>query len=206
VQQPCGDHRKGEIEIVGEEPLLTACFASDPLLGTLYQDRYVTILRDPVRTPSGDLGAYLRILPTVTQGGKKGTAVLGVLNGAVLLLRVYRHALRAWEWSIPRGFAEPGEALRRTAVREWHEETVFLPRTLYSLGCVTPDSGLLGDRVELFFAEIAPGGSRTVDELEAIGGMALVPVPELLRRISEGDIEDAFTIVATMRAQHRGLL
>jgi 8-oxo-dGTP pyrophosphatase MutT (NUDIX family) len=56
-----------------------------------------------------------------------------VTDGLHLLLG---HAFRSPRWDIPKGLAEPGEALRDAAVRELKEETglAVLPSRLRSIG------------------------------------------------------------------------
>src|SRR5262245_35313789 len=72
--------------------------------GKVFEDQYVTLYRDPVRFPGGQLGTYLRISWSEKLGN--GVVILPRLNNSFVLTRHFRHATRAWHWEIPRGFGE----------------------------------------------------------------------------------------------------
>ncbi|WEV26700.1 NUDIX hydrolase [Streptomyces sp. 71268] len=132
--------------------------APDAPVGVVYEDSYVTVVRDAVRFPDGTHGLYLRVLPRVAD---PGVVVLPILpTGRVVLVEHYRHATRAWHWEVPRGMGEPGATGADSAARELREEIGARATELVPLGDVHPDTGLLGSRVELFAARIphpAPG-------------------------------------------------
>jgi ADP-ribose pyrophosphatase len=206
LQEPVGDPDAGEIGIVADRSQLLQRFVDDDFLGLLYRDQYITLLRDPVVFPSREAGSYLRILHTAAHRGKTGAALLGVSNGQVLMVHVYRHALRNWEWSIPRGFSEPGEDGLSTGLRELREETGFEAQQVQSLGWFTPDSGLLAERVELIYALLGHRDPSPTANVHEVHDIALVPAGELEHRIGSGEIQDSFTIVAFARAAYQGLL
>jgi ADP-ribose pyrophosphatase len=166
-----------------------------------YEDAFVCVVRDYVRLPGGDKTGYIRILAKPLNGA--GAAILPIVNGKVLLLRQYRHALPGLHLEIPRGFAEIAETPRQAATRELAEETGLQGFDLQSLGWYTPDSGILASRVELFcmvtenspFVMTEPGVDYT-----------FVTSAELDELIGDGTVEDGFTIAATFRARLRGFL
>lgn len=53
--------------------------------------------------------------------------------GKYLLIRQFRFAARSWLWEWPAGGIEPGESLKKAAVRELMEETGFRPARLRKL-------------------------------------------------------------------------
>lgn len=126
--------------------------APDAPVGVVYEDSYVTVVRDAVRFPDGAHGLYLRVLPRVAD---PGVVVLPLLpTGRVVLVEHYRHATRAWHWEVPRGMGEPGATGADSAARELREEIGARATELVPLGDVHPDTGLLGSRVQLFAARI----------------------------------------------------
>ena len=82
-----------------------------------------------------------------------GTCVLPVRDGRYALLCIYRHAIRAESWEIPRGFVD-GETAVVAARRELEEKTglTCAPSSLKPLGLVTPDAGVFAARIQLFAA------------------------------------------------------
>ncbi|QNJ41350.1 NUDIX hydrolase [Streptomyces buecherae] len=126
--------------------------APDTPVGVVYEDSYVTVVRDAVRFPDGAHGLYLRVLPRATD---PGVVVLPLLpTGRVVLVEHYRHATRAWHWEVPRGMGEPGATGADSAARELREEIGARATELVPLGDVHPDTGLLGSRVQLFAARV----------------------------------------------------
>ncbi|MGW1073669.1 NUDIX hydrolase [Streptomyces sp. NPDC002537] len=185
-----------------EEARRTSGAGPDEHVGVVYADRFVTLVRDAVRFPGGALGLYVRMLSTATGPG----AVILPLTGdhGIVLVEHYRHATRAWHWEVPRGMGEPGATGAETAVRELAEELGTRATEVIPLGLVHPDSGLLGDHVELFAARVERTGE--LDAAEGIRRTVTRPWPEVADMIDRGDITCAFTIAAFTRARLRGLL
>ncbi|GGX60751.1 NUDIX hydrolase [Streptomyces hiroshimensis] len=174
----------------------------EPPVGVVYADRFVTLVRDAVRFPGGALGLYVRMLSTTAS---PGAVVLPLTRaGDVVLVEHYRHATRSWHWEVPRGMGSPGATGAENAVRELAEEIGAEAAELISLGRLHPDSGLLGDHVELFAARIDGFGSPETSE--GIRKIVTRPWPEVAEMIAEGSITCAFTIAVLTRALLKGLL
>ncbi|MGW2597982.1 NUDIX hydrolase [Streptomyces klenkii] len=179
----------------------TAAGASAPV-GVVYADRFVTLVRDAVRFPGGALGLYLRMLSTAAS---PGAVVLPLTTtGDVVLVEHYRHATRSWHWEVPRGMGAPGATGVESAVRELAEEIGAEATELISLGRVHPDSGLLGDHVELFAARIA--GFGPPETSEGIRRIVTRPWSEVSGMVAAGEITCGFTIAVLTRALLNGLL
>ncbi|RLV09871.1 NTP pyrophosphohydrolase [Streptomyces griseocarneus] len=170
--------------------------------GVVYTDPFVTVVRDAVRFPGGFLGLYVRMLSTAAAPG----AVVLPLAGAdgVVLVEHYRHATRSWHWEAPRGNGRTGASGAETAARELAEELGTQATELVPLGRVHPDTGLLGDCVELFAARVE--GTGTLDTAEGIRRAVTRPWPTVADMIANGDITCGFTIAAFTRARLKGLL
>lgn len=99
---------------------------------------------------------YLVVQPREANAGMvTGVAVLPVVKGRFGLLKVYRPALAASGWEVPRGFVGEGEAEPLAVLRELEEETglVCSLESLHSLGLLAPDGGVLAGKIHLFVAE-----------------------------------------------------
>ncbi|ATL25037.1 NUDIX hydrolase [Streptomyces formicae] len=126
-------------------------------------------------------------------------------DGTLLLIRSWRIAVRRWCLEAPAGRCEPGETPRETAVRELAEETGARAEVLHPLGSVWPSSGSSNEEVHLFLApSVAPGQPR-LDHGEVILPGPL-PVEEALELATGGELQDAPTALALLRAHRRGLL
>lgn len=187
-------NQPGGIEILTEPDAVRAAG------GVLYEDRYVVLLRDPVRFPDGTTGTYIRsISPTPEQG----CVVLPLLDGQVVLIEHFRHATRSWQWEVPRGFATPGMEPGANAAKELREEIGAVALEIVPLGELHPDTGVTADRVSLFAARIEALGP--LDTAEGIRSSVTVPFAEAEAMVADGRITDAFTIAVLMRARLAGL-
>jgi ADP-ribose pyrophosphatase len=130
-----------------------------------------------------------------------GVVVLPVLRGEILLLRMYRHAVRRWSWEAPRGFADPDEPPEIAARRELAEETgLDCPASgLIPLGVCAPETGTLAGRGLLFAAvDCSPAFER--DRCEpGLGECRAFSPEQALAMADTAEIEDGFTLAALYR-------
>jgi ADP-ribose pyrophosphatase len=175
--------------------------ASDTRTGVVYSDPWMTIARDAVRRPDGTLGAYGRIIPS--RDGS-GVAVLPLIDGQVVLLRISRHATREIHLEIPRGFGESGVSAADQARAELHEEIQAKADSLTSLGRLHVDTGATAGATELFFAQISAYGQPQA--AEGILGIEVKPPQEVAGLIRDARITDSFTTATFTRAWLHGLL
>lgn len=180
-----GSHETGEIEIVKQD--------------IVFRNKFAKIYNDKVIFPNGSNGKYLRLLWKIPVGA----VILPIMPGnKIVLLRTFRHAIRAWSLEIPRGFGDQGESPAETAARELNEETGLTISKLFELGAVTPDSGILGARVPLFIARIAEKEEKHLHKVknEAIKGIAVLEYSKVLEMITNGQIWDGYTIASIFKA------
>lgn len=159
--------------------------------GMVYQSRYNTFLVDPIAKADGTYYPFERVLPTAGNG----VVIAAMRAEKFILLKQYRHALRAEQYSFPRGYAEPGTAplenIRRELAEELHATVMHAPQ---SLGFLEPDSGLTSRRIEVFLVEL--------DDYQAnIGHEGIIEVREvspedLAQMIENGTVSDGYTIGA----------
>lgn len=140
--------------------------------------------------------------------GSPGAVVLAVRGAEVALVEVFRRPLGQVLLELPRGFANTGETIRRTAARELAEETGLTvdPDALVDLGLVAPNSGVLESVVGLFLAIIPEREGALAPADAEVGSAQWVPVDDVLAMAEDGRIIDGFTLAALLRAYLRGLL
>ncbi|HSO19836.1 MAG TPA: NUDIX hydrolase, partial [Desulfosarcina sp.] len=85
-------------------------------------------------------------------------------DGAVLLLRQFRHAAGGYIWEIPAGTLEPGEDALSCAHRELAEETGYRARQLEKLTEITPLPAYSDERIHLY---LATGLEKAHQDLDA---------------------------------------
>lgn len=164
--------------------------------GLIYESPFNTLLSDPIVSPDSGDGTsraffpYERMLPTAGNG----VVIATIHKGKFVLLKQYRHALRSYQLSFPRGFAEPGADGRENVLRELSEELHAVPsKEPHFIGKIAPDSGLTSRVTEVYsvciesFCETRQEGIAEVIEIDAT---------ELAHLIGTGDINDGYTIGA----------
>lgn len=171
-------------------------------VGVVFEDSYLTILRDAVRTPEGKRTTYLRVYNRLDKG--PGAAILARKGEKFVLLRHHRHALRSFLIEAPRGFSRPSENCEETAKRQLHEEIEGHAASFEPLGQIHPDGGKLGDSVCGMLVDLTDIG--TAERGEAISGYELVDAKELTRRIASNEITDAFTLALYAKAVARKII
>ncbi|MFG2243708.1 NUDIX hydrolase [Spirillospora sp. NPDC048823] len=153
-----------------------------------------------MRFPDGRIGAYLRVVHANRQAG---AAVLATCDGRAVLMRHFRHATREWHWEIPRGSPEPGETPEQTARRELEEEIGVPARSIEFLGDFYADTGVVGSKAGLFWADVAH--PRDSHPEEGIDRIELFSPQQLDLMLDRGEITDSFTMAALLHARRRGL-
>lgn len=146
---------------------------------------------------------YLVVAPKTT--GKNlvtGVAILPIIDGQVGLIRIYRPAIRNYSWEIPHGFVDDGEDEETSALRELQEETGLLadPGCIFSMGYITPDTGILAARVHLFLADDCYAKRQIKNEL-GLREFRFFPVDEFEMMINRSEIQDTFTLAAWCKYQ-----
>jgi ADP-ribose pyrophosphatase len=171
---------------------------ADTRVGVLASDPYMTVLRDAVRFGNGTYGLYNRIFENAC------VAVLPLLEGRAVIIRVFRHGLRQWSLEFPRGGVEPDETHEQAARRELREEIGANASELIDTGEFTPGGSALAIRARLYVARIDE--VRHVDRAESISEATPVSTARLETLIRDGEIIDGFSLALFARARLLGLL
>jgi len=126
-------------------------------------------------------------------------------DGRLMLLRQYRYTLRQAILEFPAGTREPGEEWLACARRELAEEVGRAAEEWIPLGILFPAPGICDEVQHCYLAQTlsAVDPARDYDELMEI---ELFTPREVEKAIADGELCDAKSIAAFMRARLRGLL
>lgn len=165
-------------------------------LGVIYEDAFFTILRDPVKFPNGEYGAYLRISSRLDR--RNGVATIGEdQNGRIAFIELFRHPIRKLSLELPRGFREVGEGSHESAKREFLEETGQEIKNLSNIGAINPDTGLQITQVDILLGHVErTENPLSVDPLEAISQVIWLTEMEIKQAIKANKIVDGITLSA----------
>jgi ADP-ribose pyrophosphatase len=161
---------------------------------THWQGRTVTVTSERVLLPNGNEVD----LDVVHHPGASAVVPLRD-DGSVLLVRQYRHTTGGWLLEVPAGKLAPGEDPRDCARRELEEEAGVRAAELVPLGGIWMTPGFCDERIWLFLARGLSAGEQRLETDEALQVEAL-PLPEAERRALAGEICDAKSVCALLRA------
>ena len=159
-----------------------------------YEGKIINLRVDEARLPDGSTAAR----EVVEHPG--GVGVLALTDeGEVLLVQQYRYPYGEITTEIPAGKRDRGEEPLETGKRELAEETGATADNFTSLGVLYPTPGYCDEVIYLYlatglhFAEMHPDEDEFLDVLR-------MPLAELVERVMAGEIPDAKTQIAALKA------
>lgn len=162
---------------------------------TIFDGRIIHVHRDIVRLPDG--GESFR--EVVDHPG--GVCVLALDDQErALLVCQFRYPYGKVLWELPAGKLEYGEDPERAAIRELKEETGAEAGEFTSLGELYPSPGYCGEIIRMYFARKLRFGAAHLDEGEFLN-VERVPFARLAERVLSGEIRDAKTVAAVLKAK-----
>ena len=130
-----------------------------------------------------------------------GVAVLPLDDqNNVLTVTQYRYVLGRTLLEIPAGKLDPGEEPADGALRELREETGAVPEVFLPLGRIVPAPGCYSEILHLFLARGLRMQEQQLDPDEFLR-VERIPFGEMVRRCLSGEIEDAKTVAAVLKAK-----
>ena len=165
----------------------------------VYRGRILRVREDKVLLPNGKTGTR----EVVEHPGGVGILALEA-DGTVLLVRQYRYAFGRTLLEIPAGKREPGEEPFVTARRELREETGAIAESWTPLGSLIASPGCYDEVLYLYLAQDLHYGATDPDEDEFLA-VERMPLEELSRLCLEGEVADAKTVCAVLKAKLLGL-
>lgn len=161
-----------------------------------FNGRILTVHVDTVTLPNGETA-----LREVADH-PSGVAVLA-LDGEnnVLTVTQYRYPFGKPLLEIPAGKLDhPGEDPYAAGLRELEEETGAVPGIYEPLGRILPSPGCYGETLHLYLARELRMSEQHLDEDEFLN-VERIPFDEMVRRCLDGEIEDAKTVAAVLKAK-----
>jgi len=161
----------------------------------IYDGAVLKVVRDKVSLPNG-AEAYREMCLHVG-----AVAVLPLLeDGRVIMERRYRYAHGRVFPEIPAGKLDaPDEIPLSAAQRELREETGAVAERYTYLGRIDTTPALINEKIHLYLAEGLTFGERELDEDEFLD-VELIPLEELYEMVMRGEIADAKTQIAVLKA------
>lgn len=126
-----------------------------------------------------------------------GACVLCVYGGKIALVRQFRYAYGEEMLELPAGKLNAGEDPAVAAARELGEETGLVAKELNHIYTIYPTPGYTNEKIYIYEAVGVTAGRQHLDEGEFLNVEFYTP-EEVLKKISEGEIKDAKTIVAVL--------
>ncbi len=162
----------------------------------IHQGSVVNLGLETVKAPNGEIFA----LEIVRHPG--GAVVIAMDdNKNVCLIKQFRHAANGWIWEFPAGIAEEHESIESVAKRELKEETGCEAKHWKSLGSMLSTPGFCTERLHLFLAAGITKGKADQEPYEFIE-IHWLPLSQVVEMATNGEIDDAKTIVALFRVIH----
>jgi len=163
----------------------------------VYHNHWISVREDMVELPDGRSTLY---------GVVECNECVGVLpfldRDTVLLVGQYRYVAGDFFWEIPTGGQHAGETPTQAAQRELAEEAGHEAGRLVELGDFHTSKSILREVAHLYMAENLRPALRPADPTEFIERRA-VPFAEAVTMVERGEIKDAMTIIAVLRAARR---
>jgi ADP-ribose pyrophosphatase len=162
----------------------------------IYKGAIFGVRRDEVLEPTG----VRTTREVITHPGS--VVVMPVLpDGRIILIRQYRHAARQFLWELVAGRIDPGESVRRAAVRELIEETGYRAKRLRIFLDLFPTPGFLEERMYILLAQGLTLGKAEPEDDEKITAKPYTRA-ELERMIQRGILRDAKSIAGLLYYFH----
>ena len=160
----------------------------------IFSGRVLHVHRDQVELPNGRTSDR----EIVDHPGGVGVLALDG-EGNVLVVSQYRYAYGKVLREIPAGKLERGEDPYAAAMRELREETGAAADKLIPLGELYPSPGYCNEIIRIYLARNLSWGETDLDDDEFLN-LERVPFRTLLEEVLSGEITDAKTCVAVMKA------
>lgn len=161
----------------------------------IFDGHILHVRLDAVRLPDGSEASR----EVVDHPG--GVCVLALdAQDRALMVCQFRYPYGKVLWEVPAGKLEYGEDPEQAAIRELKEETGATAGEFASLGELYPSPGYCGEIIRMYFARKLTFGETHLDEDEFLN-MERVPFDRLVERVLSGEIKDAKTIAAVLKAK-----
>lgn len=162
---------------------------------TIFEGNILHVRRDTVALGDGSEA----VREVVDHPG--GVCVLALdREHCALMVRQFRYPFSRVLREIPAGKLERGENPGEAAVRELREETGAVAEKWESLGEIYPTPAYCGEIIRMYLAQELTFGEAEPDEGEFLE-VERVPFDTLVKEVLNGEIRDAKTVAAVLKAR-----
>ena len=163
----------------------------------IYSGSVLHVIRDTIMLPNGET-SHREVCLHIG-----AVAVIPLLDdGRVIMERQFRYAHGRVFFEIPAGKLDtPDEDPLEAAKRELREETGAVAEQMTYLGEIDTTPALMNEKIYLYLAEGITFGERELDYDEFLD-VELVPLADLVRMVMSGEIKDAKTQIAVLKADY----
>ena len=160
----------------------------------IYDGKVFKITRDDVELCDG----YKSIREVVHHNG--GVVIVAEKDNKILMVQQYRYPTKETLYELPAGkLDKSGEDILSAAKRELEEETGYNAQSWEYLGFIWTSPGFCSEKLHLFKATNLSFKGQHLDEGEILNYHA-IEIEKVFEMIKTGEINDAKTICALMRA------
>lgn len=160
----------------------------------VYNGKIMTVYRDSVKISDG----HKSFREVVHHSG--GVVILALTDDDnILTVKQFRYPLKDTILELPAGKLEKAENPDFAAKRELEEETGYRAKTWKSLGYIFTSPGYSDEKLYLYFAKDLEFVGEHPDEGEILKTFE-VSRKEFVKKIHSGEISDAKSVCAVMRA------
>lgn len=163
----------------------------------IFDGRVVKLYKDRIELPTGQKS----FREVVKHSG--GVVILAKKEDKILIVKQFRYPMKEVLYELPAGKLEIGEDPFEAAKRELEEETGYCANKWTDLGFVYTSPGYSDEKLYLYEAEDLEFTHCHPDEGEIIQAFEY-KYDDVLKMINNGEINDAKTLCALMRAQIKG--
>jgi len=114
---------------------------------TVFKGRVFTVLVETITLPKGG-----ELVVEIVRHPGSVVLIPVTDDGALMLVRQYRHPIGRWVWELPAGTLKPDEDIEGAAIRECHEEIGLIPDRLERVGSFYPSPGFCDEIMHFFRA------------------------------------------------------
>ena len=161
----------------------------------IFKGHIIDVHVDEVLLPNGNK-SFREVVDHVD-----GVAVLALdADNNVMMVTQYRYVFSRNMLEIPAGKLDAGEDPATGALRELREEVGVVPGDFRPMGSFIAAPGCYGEILHLYLARDLKEVGQDLDPDEFLN-VSRIPFDEMVRRCMNGEIQDAKTIIAVLKAK-----